>query len=425
VLDIKFIRENTEKVKSVCKIKKDDANIDKIIELDDERKKTLVEVEELKRKRNDASVEIAAKKKSGQDASALIADMQYVSARIKELDEKINAIINARDEIMARVPNIPHESVPRGESEKDNAVCGEWGKIPNFDFEPKDHLTIAENLDIFDFPRGSKISGSGFPVLRGAGARLNRALIDFFLDTHRKNGYTEIQPPFFVNAQSAFGTGQLPKSKEQMYYVGEDDLYAIPTAEVPVTNLYRDEYIDEKDLPVKMCAYSACFRREAGSYGKDTKGFLRVHQFDKVELVKLAHPDNSYDELESLRKDAETVLQKLELPYRILTLCDADLSFTAAKCYDLEVWAAGEKKWLEVSSCSNFEAFQASRINIRFRRDGGKPEFVHTLNGSGVATARVLVAILENYQTKEGTVIVPKALRPYMDGLEEIANPRT
>ena len=422
MLDIKFIRENTQRVKSVCKIKRDNADIDKIIELDDERRAILTEVEELKHKRNEASVEIAAKKKNKEDACALISQMQDVSAKIKELDDKVNATVKERDEIMARVPNIPHVSVVHGESEKDNFVCGEWGEKPTFDFEPKDHLTIAENLKIFDFPRGAKISGSGFPVLCGAGARLNRALIDLFLDTHRKNGYTEIQPPFFVNSQSAFGTGQLPKSKEQMYYAPEDDLYAIPTAEVPVTNLYRDEYLDEKDLPIKMCAYSACFRREAGSYGKDTKGFLRVHQFDKVELVKFAHPDNSYDELESLRKDAELILQKLELPYRVLALCDADLSFAATKCYDLEVWASGEKKWLEVSSCSNFEAFQSTRMNIRFRRDGGKPEFIHTLNGSGVATARILVAILENYQTERGTVTIPKVLRPYMDGLEEIAN---
>jgi len=422
MLDIKFICENTQKVKEICKIKKDNADVEKIVELDNERRKILAEVEELKHKRNDASAQIAAKKKKNEDASEIISQMQSVSTKIKELDEKVDFVVKERDEIMAKVPNIPHESVPRGESEKDNVVTKEWGEKPSFNFEPKDHLTIAENLKIFDFARGAKISGSGFPVLRANGARLNRALIDFFLDTHRKNGYTEIQPPYLVNAQSAFGTGQLPKSKEQMYYVGEDDLYAIPTAEVPVTNLYRDEYIDEKDLPIKMCAYSACFRREAGSYGKDTKGFLRVHQFDKVELVKLAHPDSSYEELESLRNDAESILQKLELPYRVLTLCDADLSFAAAKCYDLEVWAAGEKKWLEVSSVSNFAAFQATRMNIRFRRGGAKPEFVHTLNGSGVATARILVAILENFQTEKGTVVVPKALRPYMDGLEEIAN---
>lgn len=421
MLDIKFIRENTEKVKEVCKIKKDNADIDKIVALDDERRVILSEVEDLKRQRNEASVLIAQKKKNKENADALIAGMQNVSAKIKELDEKINVIVAERDEIMARVPNIPAKDVPHGESEKDNVAGETIGIIPEFSFEPKDHLQIAEKLGLFDFVRGAKISGSGFPVLKGNGARLNRALISFFLDTHRNNGYTEIQPPYLVNAQSAFGTGQLPKSKDQMYYSEEDDLYAIPTAEVPVTNLYRDEYIDEKNLPVKMCAYSACFRREAGSYGKDTKGFLRVHQFDKVELVKLAHPDNSYEELEKLRADAELILKKLELPYRVLTLCDADLSFAAAKCFDLEVWAAGEKKWLEVSSCSNFEAFQSTRMNIRFRRDGGKPEFVHTLNGSGLATARILVAILENYQTEKGTVIVPKVLRPYMDGLEEIA----
>ena len=422
MLDIKFISENSQKVKDACAVKKDNADIDRIVALDAERKSILSNVEMLKHKRNEASAQVAAKKKSGEDASSIIEEMQGVSAKIKKLDEEVAAVIKERDEIVARVPNIPHGSVPHGESEKDNVIYKEWGEKPNFDFEPKDHLALAESLELFDFPRGAKIAGSGFPVLCGNGARLNRALIDFFLDTHRKNGYKEIQPPYLVNAQSVFGTGQLPKTKEQMYYVGEDDLYAIPTAEVPVTNLYRDEYIDEKSLPIKLCAYSACFRREAGSYGKDTKGFLRVHQFDKVELVKFAHPDSSYEELESLRNDAENILQKLELPYRVLTLCDADLSFAAAKCFDLEVWAAGEKKWLEVSSCSNFESFQATRMNIRFRRGGEKPQFVHTLNGSGLATARILVAILENCQTERGTVIVPKALRPYMDGLEEIAS---
>ena len=420
MLDIKFIRENAEKVKNVCKVKKDNADIDKIIALDDERRALLAEVEDLKRRRNEASVLVAQKKKNKENADDIISEMQDVSAKIKELDEKIGVIIAERDEVMARVPNVPHDSVPHGESEKDNIAGEVCGKIPEFNFEPKDHLQIAEKLGLFDFPRGAKISGSGFPVLKGYGARLNRALINFFLDTHRQNGYLEVQPPYLVNAQSAFGTGQLPKSKEQMYYCPEDDLYAIPTAEVPITNLYRDEYLDEKSLPLKICAYSACFRREAGSYGKDTKGFLRVHQFDKVELVKFAHPDNSYEELEKLRADAELILQKLELPYRVLTLCNADLSFSAAKCYDLEVWAAGEKKWLEVSSCSNFEAFQATRMNIRFRRGGAKPEFIHTLNGSGLATARILVAILENCQTEKGTIIVPKVLRPYMDGIEEI-----
>ncbi|MCL2844385.1 MAG: serine--tRNA ligase [Chitinivibrionia bacterium] len=420
MLDIKFIRENAQKVKDVCLAKGDKADIDKIIALDDERRAILGEVETLKHKRNETSEIIAQKKKNKENADDLITEMQGVSAKIKELDEKVNSITKERDLALAWVPNIPHASVPLGKSANDNVVASECGEKPNFNFAPKDHLQISEKLKLFDFPRGAKISGSGFPVLCGAGARLNRALIQFFLDTHRQRGYTEMQPPFFVNAESAFGVGQLPKFKEQMYYMPEDDLYAIPTAELPITNLYRDEYIDEKDLPRKICAYSPCFRREAGSYGKDTKGFLRVHQFDKVELVKFAHPDNSYEELETLRADAENILQLLELPYRVLSLCDADLSFSAAKCYDLEVWAAGEKKWLEVSSCSNFEAFQATRLNIRFRRDGGKPEFIHTLNGSGLAAARILVAILENYQTEKGTVIIPKVLRPYMDGQTEI-----
>jgi len=377
MLDIKFICENTQKVKEICKVKKDSADIEKIVELDSERRRILAEVEELKHKRNDASAQIAAKKKKNEDASEIISQMQSVSTKIKELDEKVDFVVKERDEIMAKVPNIPHESVPHGESEKDNVAGKEWGEKPSFNFKPKDHLTIAENLKIFDFVRGAKISGSGFPVLRGNGARLNRALIDFFLDTHRKNGYTEIQPPYLVNAQSAFGTGQLPKSREQMYYVGEDDLYAIPTAEVPVTNLYRDEYIDEKDLPIKMCAYSACFRR-----------------FNKVEMVYFAHPEKSYENHEELVACGEKLLQELGLPHRVVSLCKGDLGFGAAKCYDLEVFAPVEKKWLEVSSVSNFEDYQARRANIRTKING-KNTFVHTLNGSGLATPRVMVAICE------------------------------
>jgi seryl-tRNA synthetase len=323
---------------------------------------------------------------------------------------------------MIWVPNVPHDSVPHGDSAADNTVVATHGDPMQFDFEPRDHLQLGAALDIIDFTRGAKISGAGFPVYKGHGALLERALINFMLDTHvRKNGYCEIFPPFLVNAESLFGTGQLPKSQDQMYYINEDKLYCIPTAEVPVTNLHRDEVFDAGQLPVRYCAYSACFRREAGSYGKDTKGFLRVHQFNKVELVKLVGPETSYDELESLRGHAEGILSALGLHYRVLHLCDADLSFAAAKCYDLEAWAPAEKKFLEVSSCSNFEDFQARRMNIRFRpKPGEKPRFVHTLNGSGLATARTLVAILETYQTPAGNVRVPVVLRPYMHGMEEI-----
>jgi seryl-tRNA synthetase len=298
-------------------------------------------------------------------------------------------------------------------------VCGEQ---KTFDFKPKDHLQLGASLDIIDFARGAKVTGAGFPVYKGLGALLERALINFMLDTHsRLNGYTEIFPPFLVNEDSLFGTGQLPKSREQMYYIGEDNLFCVPTAEVPVTNLHRDEVFEARKLPFGYCAYSACFRREAGSYGKDTKGFLRVHQFNKVELVKYVVPETSYDELEKLRGHAEGILKSLGLCYRVLALCDADLSFAAAKCYDLEAWAPGEQKYLEVSSCSNFEDFQARRMNIKFRpKPGDKPIFVHTLNGSGLATARILVAVLETYQTVRGTVMIPEVLQPYMHGIKEI-----
>jgi seryl-tRNA synthetase len=348
--------------------------------------------------------------------------MKTLSDRVKQLDDQQKSVEENIRAAAIWIPNMPHASVPHGNSAADNVTVSEWGSKPTFDFTPKDHLQIGTELDIMDFPRGSKVSGAGFPVYKGAGALLERSLINFFLDTHtRNNGYREIFPPFLVNADSLFGTGQLPKSQDQMYYIGEDQLYCIPTAEVPVTNLHRDELLDADKLPVKYCAYSACFRREAGSYGKDTKGFLRVHEFNKVELVKFAQPETSYSELEALRGDAEGILHALGLSYRVLLLCDADMSFAAAKCYDLEAWAPGEGKYLEVSSCSNFEDFQARRMNIRYRlKAGEKPRFVHTLNGSGLATARILVAILETYQTAQGTVRIPEALQSYMHGMKEI-----
>ncbi len=421
MLDIQKIRENPELVQDAVKNKKCSIDIKELLSYDSRRREIIKEVESLKNIRNTSSQQIAILKKEKKDATDLLVKMKEVSDSIKNLDQELDNVNQKIDEIMIRIPNIAHSSVPHGESEKDNVVVSEWGKAPEFDFKPKDHIEIGTALDIIDFPRGAKISGAGFPVLKGQGALLERALINFFLDTHtRKNGYVEIFPPFLVNRASGFGTGQLPKSEEQMYYINEDDLFCIPTAEVPVTNLHRDEVLESRNLPIKYCAYSACFRREAGSYGKDTKGYLRVHQFNKVELVKLVEPEKSYDELELLRKDAEGILQALGLHYRTVALCDADLSFAAAKCYDLEAWAPGEGKFLEVSSCSNFEDFQARRMNIRYRPEGQKPRLVHTLNGSGLATARILVAILETYQTKEGLVRVPEVLKPYMNGLELI-----
>ena len=424
MLDLQRIRDNPEAVKQAALNKKNPVDIDALIKLDAGRRETIKHVEELKGLRNKKSPEIAALKRAGKndEAAALMEEMKGVSEKIKELDARQTAAEEQVRSLMIWVPNVPHDSVPHGHSAADNAVVATHGDPMQFDFEPRDHLQLGAALDIIDFTRGAKISGAGFPVYKGHGALLERALINFMLDTHvRKNGYCEIFPPFLVNAESLFGTGQLPKSQDQMYYINEDKLYCIPTAEVPVTNLHRDEVFDPGQLPVRYCAYSACFRREAGSYGKDTKGFLRVHQFNKVELVKLVGPETSYDELESLRGHAEGILSALGLHYRVLHLCDADLSFAAAKCYDLEAWAPAEKKFLEVSSCSNFEDFQARRMNIRFRpRPNEKPRFVHTLNGSGLATARTLVAILETYQTPAGNVRVPVVLRPYMHGMEEI-----
>ncbi len=424
MLDLQFIRDNPELVKAAAANKKSPVDIDKLLSLDERRREIIRDVERLKSVRNARSPEIARLKKEKKDAEAgvLVAEMKTLSDKVKELDEQQKAVEDQIRSVAIWIPNIPHRSVPHGNSEKDNAALSEWGGEPAFDFAPKDHLQLGTALDIIDFPRGAKVAGAGFPVYKGAGALLERALINFFLDTHtQKSGYCEVFPPFLVNADSLFGTGQLPKSQDQMYYIGEDQLYCIPTAEVPVTNLHRDEILEAEQLPMKYCAYSACFRREAGSYGKDTKGFLRVHEFNKVELVKFVVPETSYDELELLRQDAEGVLRALGLRYRVLILCDADLSFAAAKCYDLEAWAPGEKKFLEVSSCSNFEDFQARRMNIRYRpKHGKKPRFVHTLNGSGLATARILVAILETYQTATGSVRIPDVLQPYMHGMKEI-----
>ena len=421
MLDLKFIRENFEIVKDAIKKKRENINIDNFIQLDEKRRKIISEVDRLKHKRNLVSLEIGKMTKEKKDTSSMKEEMRKVSDKIKEFDLEIQEIEKEIYEILKRIPNVPHSSVPVGD-ESQNKEIKRWGKFPEFDFTPKDHLQIVKDLDIVDFQIGSKIAGTGFPLYKGLGALLERALINFMLDLHTtKHSYTEIFPPFLSNRESMFGTGQLPKLEEDMYICKDDDLFLIPTAEVPLTNIHRDEILPGEFLPKYYTAYSACFRREAGSYGKQTKGFIRVHQFNKVELVKIVLPETSYDELETLLRDAEEVLQLLELPYRVMILATGDLSFSAAKCYDIEVWAPAEKKFLEVSSCSNFEDFQARRTGIRFKRtSNSKPEFVHTLNGSGVATARLMVALLETYQTDEGTVIVPSVLRKYMRNIDVI-----
>jgi len=416
MLDIKFIRNNVEKVKKAIELKNDHADVDTLLKLDAEKRKTLAEVEELKFKRNKVSEDIGMLKKQKQDASHIIAEMKDVSARIKQLDDQVKDNDQKIYDILSRIPNIPHASVPEGKDESANVEIRRWGELPKKDFAAKPHWEIGENLDIIDFAGGSKVSGSSFINYKGLGARLQRGLIAFMLDLHiKKHGYTEVYPPFIVNRESMFSTGQLPKLEEDMYVISVDDFFLIPTAEVPVTNLLRDQVLKGEQLPIYYTAYTPCFRREAGTYGKDTRGLIRVHQFDKVEMVKFVKPETSYDELEILLNNAEEVLQLLELPYRVLNLSTGDLSFAAAKCYDIEVWADGIGKWLEVSSCSNFEDFQARRANIRFKRDAStKPEYVHTLNGSGLALPRTVIAILENYQTDEGTVMVPKVLREFM-----------
>lgn len=420
MLDLKFIRENPEKVKQGIANKNERDRVDEILQLDKHRRELIAHSEELKAKRNQVSAEIPKLKKAGQDVTEILAEMKKVSDSITELDVKLREVENQLNEILMYIPNLPHESVPVGKSSEENVEVRRW--LPEgFSFEPEngikplDHIELGKKLNILDFERGAKVSGSGFPVYKGKGATLERALINFMLDYHlQHHGYSEIFPPFLVNRDSMRGTGQLPKMEEDMYFIEKDGLYPIPTAEVPITNLHREEVLNEKDLPVKYVGYSACFRREAGSYGKESKGFLRVHQFNKVEMVKFVKPETSYNELELLVKDAEDILQALKIPYRILMLCTGDLSFAAAKCYDIETWSPAENRWLEASSCSNFEDFQARRVNIRFRNEQTKKlEFVHTLNGSGLATSRLLVSILENYQTPEGKVIVPPVLQKY------------
>jgi seryl-tRNA synthetase len=418
MLDIKLIRENPDKVRQSIINKNEKDRIDEVLELDKQRRELILHADELKAKRNSVSSQIPQMKKAGQDTTEVLAEMKRVSDNITELDLKLRDAEEKLSDIMMYIPNLPHKSVPVGKTAEDNVEVRQWlpdgFKFEN-DFKPMDHVELGKKLNILDFERGAKVSGSGFPVYKGKGATLERALINFMIDYHlQHHGYSEVFPPFLVNRESMKGTGQLPKMEEDMYNITLDGLFPIPTAEVPITNLHRDEVLNEKDLPVKYVGYSACFRREAGSYGKESKGFLRVHQFNKVEMVKFVKPETSYNELELLVKDAEDILQALNIPYRILMLCSGDLSFAAAKCYDIETWSPAENRWLEASSCSNFEDFQARRANIKFRNEQTKkPEFVHTLNGSGLATSRLMVSLLETYQTPEGKVIVPKVLQKY------------
>jgi seryl-tRNA synthetase len=416
MLDIKFIRENIDKVKGALKNRNCSLDIDHLMRIDREQRALVAEADRLKNIRNNESEEIAILKRSGKDTGSKVASMKVVSQKIKELDQKVGDLTSQVKDIIMQIPNIPHESLPIGPDSSSNKTVRQWGRLPNFKFKPLNHMELAQSLNIMDFARAAKLSGAGFSLFMGDGARMVRALINFMLDMHtQKHGYKEVWPPALVNRQSMTATGQLPKLEDDMYRLKDEDLFLIPTAEVPVTNIYRDAILNGSDLPIYYTAYTPCFRKEAGSYGRETKGLSRVHQFDKIEMVKFVRPETSYDELEKLLKDAEDILQALKLPYRVQLLCTGDISFAASKCYDIELWAPGAGAWLEVSSCSNFEGFQARRGNIRFKvTDTDKLHFVHTLNGSGVALARLIIAILENYQRKDGSVDVPRALRPYL-----------
>lgn len=418
MLDAKLIRNEPEKVRqALINRNTDTAILDRFLELDEQRRNVLYEVEALKAERNTVSEEIAKMKKEKKDATSEIERMREVSQRIKQMDSDVAEIETNLADITYNIPNVPHSTVPIGKDASENVEVRSWDEPRKFDFDPIPHWELATTLDIIDFERGSKIAGSGFILYKNLGARLERSLINWMLDVHTsEHGYKEVFPPFLINRKSMMGTGQLPKFEEDMYHTDkDDDLFLDPTAEVPVTNIFMDEILNAADLPIYLTAFTACFRREAGSAGKDTRGLLRVHQFNKVEMVKFTTPETSYDEHEKLLNNAEVILQKLGIPYRIVLLCTGDQSFSAAKCYDIEIHAPGVGNWLEVSSCSNFEDFQARRANIRYRPEpGAKPEFIHTLNGSGVALPRLVVSILENYQQADGTIVVPEVLRPYM-----------
>lgn len=425
MLDIRLIREKPDWVKERLATRGGDYPIDRLLELDEERRKLTAEVDGLRHERKELSEEIGRLKREGQEAEDLVRRVKEIGERIKEVEDRLRTLKEEENRLLLEIPNIPHESVPMGEDETENQVVKRWGDLPKFDFEPRPHWEIGVELGILNFEQAAKITGSRFVVYHGVGALLERALINFMLDLHiRKHGYREVLPPFIVNETTLIGTGQLPKFKEDLFKLEDWDYYLIPTAEVPVTNLHRDEILTEEVLPLYYTAYTPCFRSEAGSHGRDTRGIIRQHQFNKVELVKITKPETSYDELESLLLDAEEVLQLLGLPYRVLLLCTGDLGFSAAKTYDIEVWAPGQNRFVEISSCSNCEDYQARRANIRYRpKGGGKPRFVHTLNGSGVAVGRTVMAILENYQQADGSVVIPEVLRPYMGGLERIERP--
>ncbi len=420
MLDLKFVRTNPEVVKEALKKRNSTLSLDEFLRHEEERRKILFDVETLKAQRNNVSEEVGRRKKSGEDAEALILEMREVGQKIKALEDQLTDIEKKMETVLYEIPNIPHESVPVGKDEADNVQVRTWGTPRSFEFQPLPHYEIGEKLDILDFARAGKVTGARFTFYKGLGAKLERSLISFMLDRHTSKGYVEVLPPYMVHRNSMIGTGQLPKFEEDAFKVAGTDYFLIPTAEVPVTNMYREEILDGDKLPIFHCAYSACFRAEAGSAGRDTRGLIRQHQFNKVELVKFTLPENSYEELEALTRDAESILQELELPYRVMSLSTGDIGFSSAKTYDLEVWLPSFNTYREISSCSNFEDFQARRANIRFRRGPKeKPEYLHTLNGSGLAIGRTVSAILENYQEKDGRVRVPKALQPYM-GVEYI-----
>ncbi|WP_174735166.1 serine--tRNA ligase [Mesobacillus harenae] len=423
MLDLKHLRANFEEVKKQLQYRGEDlSDFGKFESLDEKRRELIVETEQLKSKRNEVSQQVAGLKREKKDADHLIKEMREVGDRIKEFDDELRQVESELEGLLLSIPNIPHESVPVGDSEDDNVEVRTWGEIPKFDFEAKPHWDLASDLEIIDFERAGKVTGSRFVFYKGLGARLERALINFMLDLHvDEHGYHEVLPPYMVNRASMTGTGQLPKFEEDAFLIENEDYFLIPTAEVPVTNMHRDEILSAAELPINYAAFSACFRSEAGSAGRDTRGLIRQHQFNKVELVKFVKPEESYEALEQLTGHAEKVLQLLGLPYRVLSMCTADLGFTAAKKYDIEVWIPSNGTYREISSCSNFEGFQARRANIRFRRDPkAKPEHVHTLNGSGLAIGRTVAAILENYQQPDGSIVIPEVLRPYMRNREVI-----
>jgi seryl-tRNA synthetase len=422
MLDLKFIRSNLDKVKEMLKNRAYDMDVSVFESVDKQRRKILTALEGLRHQRNRVSEDIATMKKKGEDASQIIGEMKKVSAEIKEKEAELSQVEDQLNPFLMIVPNMPDESVAIGADEKDNPEIRKWGETRAMDFEPLPHWEIGERLGILDFARAAKIAGTRFALYRGAGALLERALINFMLDVHTKeHGYTEVLPPFMVNSAAMTGTGQLPKFKEDLFKIEDWDYYLIPTAEVPVTNIHREETLKEEDLPVYYVSYTPCFRSEAGSYGKDTRGLIRQHQFNKVELVKFSKPEESWNELEKLTNDAEEILKRLELPYRVVSLCTGDLGFSAAKTYDLEVWLPGQNLYREISSCSNFGDFQARRAGIRFKKKGASgTQLVHTLNGSGLAVGRTLVALLENYQQTNGSVAIPEKLKPYMGGMDFI-----